>query len=342
MTGATRVSVALCTHNGARFVRRQLESILEGDLLPSEIVVSDDASTDATLDVVRGMEERFSAAGIAMVLLENSPALGVAANFERALLACSGELIALCDQDDEWHPERLRVAVDELDRRASLLLVHSDARLVDGDGAALGLTLFDGLGITQEERSAIHEGRGFDALLRRNLVTGATTLIRRELRDLAAPFPAPWVHDEWLAMTAAALGGLDFVDAQLIDYRQHGANQIGVTKLGPIGRLRRLFEPRDGRNDYLARRARVMLAGLTALGERVSPDVLASARAKVEHQEVRAALARARILRVVPVLAEASTGRYRLYSRGRLDVARDLLQPAGRRPSDAPRRTHGG
>ncbi|MCU1542573.1 MAG: glycosyltransferase family 2 protein [Microbacteriaceae bacterium] len=331
MTGPPRVSVALCTHNGARFVRLQLESILAGDLLPHEVVVSDDASTDGTVDIVRSMTDDFTAAGVALLVLENSPALGVATNFERALRACGGELLALCDQDDEWHPDRLRTAVEAFDRRPGLLLLHSDARLVDGGGVSLGLTLFDGLGITAQERAAIHSGHGFEALLRRNLVTGATTMIRRELLDLAAPFPAPWVHDEWLAVIAAALGGHDFVDAQLIDYRQHGANQIGVTKLTAVGRLRRLFEPRDGRNDYLAERARVLLGGLTALGGRVPPRVLARARAKAEHQQARARLGRSRLLRVGPVLAEAASGRYALYSRGRLDIARDLLQPAGRR-----------
>jgi glycosyltransferase involved in cell wall biosynthesis len=331
MTGSPRVSVALCTHNGARFVRRQLESILGGELLPDEIVVSDDASTDDTVGIVRAMADDLAAAGVTLLVLENSPALGVATNFERALRACGGELLALCDQDDVWHPDRLRVAVGHFDRRPELLLLHSDARLVDGEGAPLGLTLFDGLGITAQEREAIHAGRGFDALLRRNLVTGATTMIRRELRDIAAPFPAPWVHDEWLAVIAAALGGHDCVDDELIDYRQHGANQIGVRKLTPVGRVRRLLEPRDGRNDYLAERARVLLVRLTALGDRVSPDVLASARAKAEHQAARARLGRSRLLRPGRVLAEAATGRYALYSRGRLDIARDLLQPAGRR-----------
>jgi glycosyltransferase involved in cell wall biosynthesis len=329
-TGQPGVSVALCTHNGSRFVGRQLDSILAGELLPTEIVISDDASTDDTVGIVGAMAERITSAGVALVVLENSPALGVAANFERAILACTGDLIALCDQDDVWHPDRLRVAVEAFGRRPELLLLHADARLVDAHGAPIGLTLFDGLGISAQERSAIHEGHGFDALLRRNLVTGATSLIRRELAELAVPFPTPWVHDEWLAIVAAALGGLDFSDDELIDYRQHGANQIGVTKLTPIGKIRRLFEPRDDRNVYLAERARVLLAGLVALGERVPPEVLAKADAKVRHLDARARLPLPRLLRIVPVVAEAATGRYRLYSRGHLDIARDLLQPAGR------------
>ncbi|MET4583518.1 glycosyltransferase involved in cell wall biosynthesis [Conyzicola nivalis] len=329
-TDQPRVSVALCTHNGSRFVERQLESILVGELLPTEIVVSDDASTDDTVGIVGAMTGRFASAGVAVVVLENSPALGVVANFERAIRACTGDLVALCDQDDVWHPDRLRVAVEAFGRRPELLLLHSDARLVDAAGTPLGLTLFDGLGISAQERSAIHDGHGFDALMRRNLVTGATAVIRRELAGLAVPFPAPWVHDEWLAVVAAALGGLDFAEEELVDYRQHGANQIGVTKLTPVGKIRRLFEPRDDRNVYLADRARVLLAGLTALGERVPPEVLAKVAAKVRHLDARARLPLPRLLRVVPVVAEAATGRYRLYSRGHLDIARDLLQPAGR------------
>jgi glycosyltransferase involved in cell wall biosynthesis len=329
MSAATTISVALCTHNGERFIERQLASILRQDRLPDEIVVSDDASTDATLHIVRGMAEQCAAAGTTLVVLENQRALGVTANFEQAMRACGGDLVVLCDQDDEWRRDRLSVAVAAFAARPGLLLLHSDARLVDAGGAPLGASLVEALGMTPWERDAIHGGRALDALLRRNLVTGATTVVRRELVELATPFPEPWVHDEWLAVLAAATGEIDLVEEPLIDYRQHGSNEIGVRRLGALGKVRRLLEPRDGRNDYLARRAHVLLARLEALGDAVRPDVLAKAAEKARHQDARAAIPRQRLRRILPVVAEARTGRYARFSRGNADILRDLLQAAG-------------
>ena len=97
-------------------------------------------------------------------------------------------------------------------------------------GADLGTTLFAALGVTAAERAEVAAGRGFDALLRRNLATGATTMLRRRCATVALPIPPGWIHDEWLAIVAAATGRTAIVDAALTDYRQHGGNQIGARR----------------------------------------------------------------------------------------------------------------
>lgn len=330
MTGsAASVSVALCTHNGAAFLEQQLRSIAGQSVPPFEIVVSDDASTDDTTTIV----ERFAASvegRIDVVLLRNATALGVTANFEQALRRCTGELIALCDQDDVWHPDRLErmtAAFESPSASPSLALVSADARLVDAAGMPLGHSLFEALELGADELAALNDGHALDALLRRNLVTGATTVIRRSLLDLTLPFPAPWVHDEWLAVVAAALRDVAALPVSLTDYRQHGSNQIGVQLRGFRAKFARLTEPRGDRNDYLLERAVVLrnhLVGQPGL----STAVRTKLDGKVAHQRARAALSGHRIRRVIPVLREAGTGRYSLYSRGRLDIIRDLIQPA--------------
>ena len=332
------VSVAMCTRNGAAHVEEQLRSILAQSVPANEIVISDDASSDETVSIARRVLAEASpvAGSPRLVLLENSRALGVRMNFEQALRTSTSDLIALCDQDDVWHPDRLAVGVREFSSSSDLLMLHSDARLVDESGAPMGHSLFEALGINETEQEAIRSGHGFEALLHRNLVTGATTMVRAELVTRAVPFPSPWVHDEWLAIVAAATGRLDFSDAQLIDYRQHSTNQIGVRKLTGLGKIRRVLEPRNDRNRYLLERAEVLLARLEMLGDEVSPTVLDLARAKVAHQRARAALASARYRRLLPVLREVRTGRYALFSRGNADVVRDLFQPAGNANSTSP------
>lgn len=322
---SARVSVALCTHNGAAYIADQLASIAGQSPAPAEVVLSDDASTDDTVAIARTVMTEHP--GIDFRVLENRPALGVTRNFEQAITACTGDLVALSDQDDLWHPGRLAVITAIFADRPELLLLHGDARLVDGTGAPLGHTLFEAIEVTKQERDQITSGSAYTALLRRNLVTGATTVFRRELVQHALPFPPSWVHDEWLAIVAAATGRVDFVPDALIDYRQHGANAIGATKLSFSGKVGRMMEPRGARNERLAANFAILRERLATLG--VTQNTLALADGKLAHERVRLAYPAARILRIGPVLREARTGRYRAFSRSRMDIVRDLLQPAG-------------
>ena len=325
-----RISVALCTHNGARYVAEQVQSILDQTLPPDELVLSDDASTDDTVAIVRA-----ALAGhphIDLIVFENNPALRVTRNFEQAVLACTGDLIALSDQDDRWMPDRLERIAEVFAARPDVLLVHSDARLVDDAGAPLGATLFEVLGVSDAEIAAIDEGRAFDALLRRNLVTGATTVLRGSLVRYAAPFPTSWVHDEWLAIIASIVGRTVVLREPLIDYRQHGGNQIGAARLSLMQKVRKLAEPRENRNRGLVARAADLLERVERLAERGElrdGDVVGVTRGKLAHERGRYALPQNRLARIPFVVRSLAGRRYARYSRGVLDVVRDLVQPAG-------------
>ncbi|WP_349236135.1 glycosyltransferase family 2 protein [Cryobacterium sp. BB307] len=323
------VSVALCTHNGMPYVAEQVRSILHQTRPPAQLVLSDDDSTDATVETVNKVIARFRAerpdSGISVTIIENRPALGVVRNFEGAVAACTGDLIALSDQDDLWVPDRLERMVAEFERRPELTLLHTDARLVDGDAKPLASRLFDAIEFTPQEQQLEREGRAFELLLKRNVVTGATTMFRRDLLERALPFVDDWVHDEWLAMVASVFGTVDFLPDALVDYRQHGANQIGAQKLDARGKLARLQEPRSERNRRLLSRAEALHDRLT---EADAPEKAIDAAArKVEHEKHRSALPRARALRIVPVIAAAIRGRYSRFGRPRYDLIRDLIQP---------------
>jgi glycosyltransferase involved in cell wall biosynthesis len=321
------VSVALCTRNGARYLPEQVRSICAQEPPPREIVLSDDASTDDTLAVVRdtlagcGMADR-----IALRVFSNSPPLGVTRNFEQAVRACSHDLIALCDQDDVWHPGRLARMVAQFEARPDLLLLHTDARLVDGDLKPLGSTLFHALEVQPAELEAIARGEAFGVLLRRNLVTGATTMFRRTLLEAALPFAPEWVHDEWLAAVAAATGRMDVLPEPTIDYRQHGNNQIGARRLTLSEKVAKAFVERGDKHVARLRRAEALLQRLQQLGDRVRPDCLDAQRAKVAHQRFRAGLPAARPLRLLPILLEAARGRYERFGRGKQAIVQDVFE----------------
>lgn len=335
---AVSISVALCTHNGAAHVAEQVASILAQQPPPDELVVGDDASTDSTVAIIeRLVAERQDSGSVSvprLIVVRRDPALGVVRNVEETIAVCSGDLIALSDQDDVWHAGKLAALAAQFAADPQLLLAHTDARLVDGDGRPLGLTLLDALEATVAERRGLAAGDALAVLLRRNLVTGATVVFRRELRDAATPFPPDWVHDEWLAAIAASVGRVRLVPRPLIDYRQHGGNQIGARRPTMADRLARLREPRAARAARLERRARFLAERVVALD---APEAAQTAvHAKLAHESARARLPRVRAARLPGVLAGALTGRYGRYSRGAMDVVRDLAQPPGPR-ADKPR-----
>lgn len=319
------VSVALCTYNGAAFVDAQLRSIRAQTLPPAEIVVSDDGSTDTTVAVV----ESALAGGPEARVLRNESPLGVVANFQQAVSATHGELIALSDQDDLWLPQKLERMATRFADDPALLFLFTDARLIDGVGRPAGASLFESLEVARGDRDAIHAGEAFRVLLRRNLATGATVVFRRSLLEAALPFPAEWVHDEWLAILAAALNGVDLLDEPLTEYRRHGSNQIGVVDPTLQGKVARVLQPRGDRNRGLARRADVLVGRLEQLGDRVPAAVVEQAGRKLAFETARAGMPRARILRIPTIIRLALRGEYgRFASRGRADILRDLLQPA--------------
>jgi len=323
---STTVSVAMCTYNGERFVRAQLESILTQSYPVAEVIIGDDGSSDRTVAIIRDIVAAGAAQDTVRIAFTDRVG-GVVPNFERTLRACTGSLVALSDQDDVWHPDRILRAVGRFDERPSLDLLASDATIIDGDGESIGATLWGHLYVSADELGRIADGRGFEALIRRNVVTGATTMLRRELLEAALPLPDSWIHDEWLAILAAARGGFDVIPDQLIDYRVHGGNQIGVAEPTLRRRLAQVLAPRGDRLDRLAVRADRLVDTLDAMD--VAAGVMELARLKQRFERRRSLYPASRLRRLGPVAVNARKGSYRrLSSQGNLDVIRDLAQPA--------------
>lgn len=319
------VSVALCTYQGEAYLREQLESIAAQTVPPAEVVIADDGSTDGTVALIEDFTAHYEGP-IAFRLAFRDRAGGVTANFSRALSACTGELIALSDQDDVWHPDRLEAALERF-ADSSLLLLNADARLVDGAGHPLGDTLLRTLYVSRGDLDAFHARDGFPLLLARNTITGATTMLRRSLLDLALPIPEHWVHDEWFALLAAAHGGHDTLERAVIDYRLHGANQIGAAAPTVRHKVGQVLRSRGDRLAVLAQRGAA--AAVRVEQTHAPAAVVELARRKAAFEARRAAYPRSRWRRLGPVLREARRGDYRdLASQGAMDIVRDLLQPA--------------
>jgi glycosyltransferase involved in cell wall biosynthesis len=230
------ISVALCTYNGERFLREQLDSIAGQSRLPDELIICDDVSSDRTIEILQAFKNE---AAFPVHIYTNQSNLGSTRNFEKAIGLCSGDIIALCDQDDVWKPQKLERLLDVLLLHPEAGYVFSDAELVDERLQPLGGSLWDSHGFCGEVRKLFERGKQIPCFASRMFVTGATMAFRASVGKLAIPFPTegPWIHDGWIALVASATGqpGIPVGEA-LIAYRQHSSQQLGAPELKEVGK----------------------------------------------------------------------------------------------------------
>ena len=311
-----KIGIALCTYNGERYLHAQLDSIAGQTRPPDVVVVSDDASRDGTLAILESWTSRVP---FDVRILRNSRTVGYLRNFEQAIASCDTDLIALSDQDDRWHADKIARLEAAFLCDAQAGAVFSDADIVDEALVPLGCGLLDVLRVGADEREAALAGRLLPVLLRRNIVAGATLAIRASWRQRVLPMPDSVVHDEWIALLAAAEDALRFVPERLILYRQHGGNQIGARRWSLSEHLR---VPQPRRRDVNRR----LLALMKGLRERLGHSEF-SIDAKIAHLERRVALPELRLLRLPAVAVELARGRYARYSSGWRTAVRDLVSP---------------
>lgn len=318
------ISVALCTFNSVRFVEEQLISILDQELAVAEVVIGDDGSTDGTLDLISAVAARHVRGHVVRVAFTTASG-GVTANFSRTLAACTGDVIALADHDDVWDPNKTAVLVPQLTAAEGPAMIFTDARIVNDQRRCFGVTLFEAYGVSQVEIGSIAQGRGAEVLIRRNIVTGATAMLTRDLLNVALPIPPLFVHDEWLAFLAASVGTLLVEEKPLIDYRVHGSNQIGIPPSTLLGQARIAARGTRERYEILVNRAEALSKSLASLGAPQAVQELIAQKAVFETK--RASMPRFMPARLPGILRRYRDGSYQRFThRPSLERWRDLVQ----------------
>jgi glycosyltransferase involved in cell wall biosynthesis len=332
----SKISIALCTYNGAKFLSEQLESFLSQTRPPDELVIGDDCSTDETAKII---EDFAQTAPFPVRLQVNQKNLGSTKNFERTISRCAGDLIFLSDQDDLWAPEKISRVEREFAADAALALIFSDAELVDESLQPLGKTLWDFTFPPPKQKDA-RDGKLFAVLLDQNVITGATMAFRSRLRDTFMPIPENvpnLIHDGWIALAVAARAEIKFIDEPLIKYRQHSSQQLGINF---HSRQKKNYEERkkqfadsirffqnEGERLSLLKKILDEFPAFENRRETVLIErLVAEKEALVRHYKARQALPLDRLNRVFPVTKEVLSGRYRRFSRGWLSAAKDLLE----------------
>ena len=319
-----KISVAICTYNGAEFLPAQLESIVAQSRPADEIVICDDASNDETPAILRQFVDQ------SFTLKINQQNLGSLKNFEQAISLCTGDVIALSDQDDVWGEDKLELIENAFHTNPTAGLVFSDAEIVDENLNPLNRRMWDDVGFDAHKKTLVAHGRALEVLITGWTVTGATMAFRSEYKKLSLPFPTEiqMIHDGWIALTVAAVADVVAIDEPLIQYRQHERQQIGAPARRPIappatalealkrsnssGELHDILETLeqrllDHKNEFDCRKA------LSFVGD------------YSRHLDARANLPQRRLNRLPTILRELLTRRYHEYANGFKSAAKDLV-----------------
>lgn len=205
------ISVCMASYNGERFIKEQIDSVLAQLMDHDELIVIDDASTDATVDLLESFRDPR------IKFYKNDANVGVVATFERAIARAAGEIIFLCDQDDIWHPDKVEIMSSAL--HGNYVAVVSDCELVDEQGVVFAPSF----------RSLRGSRGGIIWNLFRNGYLGCAMCFRASLREVILPFPRGIaMHDEWIGLVSDGVAEVAFLDRPLFGYRRHSSN---VTKM---------------------------------------------------------------------------------------------------------------
>lgn len=323
----TRVSVALASCEGARFIDEQLQSLAEQTRPPDELVVCDDASEDDTRERVRAFARTVD---FPVRVEVHEQRLGITGNFASALTRTTGDVVFFADQDDVWAPRKIERLAGVLDSEPDVGAVFCNGRCVDATGSPLGFDLWQSLGFDAREQRDVANGRAVDVFLRHVVAAGTTLAFRGEYRELCLPFPSlRSAHDAWVAFVISATAGVRALDEPLIDYRLHGDNQIGIQRLGFLGQLRKAREQlADDAFGYAVQffeEARTRLRSDAALEYGVGPETIARVDEKIAHARRRQSMSPQLVRRLPEIAAELRAGGYERFSYGWRSVAQDLF-----------------
>lgn len=202
------ISIAMCTYNGSRFVKEQLDSILNQTYNNFELIIVDDMSKDDTINIINKYVQKDKR----IKFFQNEKNLGFVKNFEKAISFCLGEYIALADQDDIWKKDKLEVFLQEIKDN---ILIYSDAIVIDENSKNLNKEFI------RPEANLVN-GKCNKSFIFSNCVSGNTLMFKKELIPYILPIPDTIsFHDIWIAFVASTIGTITYTEKSYIYYRRY-------------------------------------------------------------------------------------------------------------------------
>lgn len=343
-----RISVALCTYNGEKFLAEQLKSIANQIRPPDELIICDDASSDSTVDIIN---EFIRTAPFTVRFFSNETNLGSTLNFEKSIRLCQGDLIFLCDQDDIWFSNKIAIIEREFLLNEKIGMIFSDAELIDENSNKLGQSLWYYYFPSKKRKEALDSGLR-KVLIDSNVVTGATMAFRSQFREAFLPIPLDLpntIHDGWIALAMSILSEVKFIEQPLIQYRLHSGQQLGLgspsvtTTKGSVRSLGFLLKHQKKYSLPMSQTIDLLhkdIERLYKIEEAISryPHIASRfdlaicldelIKRKFEyifHLENRLKLPENRVKRLVPIMRELLSGRYTRFSKGVMSAVKDFI-----------------
>jgi glycosyltransferase involved in cell wall biosynthesis len=323
MRPSNHISIAMAVYNGERFISEQLESFSKQTRLPDELVISDNASTDRTVEIVREFAARSP---FPVRLFINDRNHGVTKNFERAIRESTGDLIFLSDCDDVWYPDKLAAMEKPFGEFGRVAIVLCDADMVDGNLHPLGQSIWQSIPFyaSSDAQRKLAEGTAFIPMLP---TYGNCMAFRSKLRSLILPFPDdPLLYSAWYdyfiaqVTTSSGSGGIALVPERLLAYRRHGGNVSSP----PLSFAQRLKSHWLGRTCRTFPQLPLLIKRLEEAPARdiVNPEIR---RAILRHWHARDSLPSEHWRRIPIVTRELVTRRYHRFAGGFVTALKDLL-----------------
>lgn len=215
------ISVCIATYNGEKYIKSQLDSVLSQIEECDEVIISDDSSTDATINIVTSIQDSRIKIYINEREKRKMPSINlITTNFENALFHATGDIIFLADQDDIWLPNKVEVMLQYLQKYD---YVVSDCYITDADlDIKCDTRFYDGSGFTKNR---------WKALIAPTPYQGSCAAFRRSVLNKALPFPKGiQSHDRWIGYIASFFFSYKIISESLILYRRHGENASTTTE----------------------------------------------------------------------------------------------------------------
>ena len=235
-----KIDILLPTYNGEKYLREQLDSILNQNYQDIRLVISDDCSNDNTVKILKEYEKKDSR----IELYIQSQNLGVVKNIEFLLKKVKNAYYMLADQDDVWLKEKIEESIKKL-KQENADLVFGDLEVVDENLKTIYSSFGNFMLLNRKIKKYINSNR-INYLY--NCVTGCTILAKKETIEKIVPLPNNskyLIHDHWIGLIASINGKIAYMPEKYIKYRQHGTNQVGTEKIShkfsELDQVRELF-----------------------------------------------------------------------------------------------------
>lgn len=202
------ISVAMATYNGEKYIREQLESILKQLNEDDEIIISDDGSTDNTINIIKSFEDK-------RIKIFHGPHNGVKQNFANAIYNCTGKYIFLSDQDDIWCNNKVNIVLKNFEKEKCMCIVH-DCIVFDSNNND---NIYDSF---YKYRNS---GSGIIKNIWKNTYIGCCMAIDAMIKNIILPIPNNIeMHDQWIGLLCEKKSKSLFINDKLINYRRHNDN----------------------------------------------------------------------------------------------------------------------